>query len=212
MKALILSLALAGTAHAAEAGDLVVQLTGRFDNAAQMAALAPDVATRPEPGKPWVAAVSAAMGEVAIPALPGRVIYLEWTNAEGAIDRQRLWTFEKKDGALQMRFFTFRDATPYAGALADQARLADVTPDMLIAYPPGCEGHVTPGDAGFTIRIDPALCTIVTQRTGRKMAVDAEIVVTATGFAYREAGILEDGTDAFRVPGTGAIQFLRKAE
>ncbi len=211
LRALIAAASLAGSAAAAPIDDLIGRLTGRFDNAAQIAALPEGVAREPKPGSPWVAPLSVEAVEAKIPALEGRAIYFEWRKPDGALDRQRIWTFEEGEGgAILMRFYTFKDPRPFEGAAADPIRLAEVTRDLLIAYPTGCELAFARDGDGFAGRLAPPACRIVTQRTGRTMFIDAEIAATDAGFAYREAGVLEDGTDAFRVPGEGAIVFRRK--
>jgi hypothetical protein len=192
---------------------LVTMLAGTYDNAAQVAVQPPEVSRAPKPGTPWLAPLTARMSAIAAPALPGRVVYLQWTNADGTLDRQRLWTFaDRPDGTVEMRFFSFKAPEKFVGLDTKPELAAALTLDDLVAYPPGCEGLFGEDEMGFAGGIDPARCTIVTQRTGRTMAIEARIEITPEGFTYREAGILEGGADAFRVPGVDHIAFVRKDE
>jgi hypothetical protein len=206
----LLALVLAQSAAMAPSDRLLAMLEGAYDNAAQIAAQPPEVSRTPKPGTPWLAPLNARMSEITAPALDGRVIYLQWTNADGTLDRQRLWTFQDADsGAVEMLFYSFKAPETFVDLDQNPAAAMALTLDDLVAYPPGCEGRFVESTAGFTGGIDPARCTIVTQRTGRTMAIDAHISISPGGFTYREAGILEDGKDAFRVPGVDRIEFTR---
>jgi hypothetical protein len=204
---------LAACASAPDGDDLAAYpaaLVGRYDNAAQYAAAPADLKRPPvaDDSYDWIDRQTAIFTPVAAPALGPHVLYVEWRGADGVISRQRLWAFRRDDtGAVRMDFYTLAQPERFAGAAPGD--FAALTAADLIGYGPACGLQVSRAGAGaWDARIDPETCRIVA-RSGRAMGIDARITVMPTGVLYQEAGILEDGRYAFRVPGGTPYDFRR---
>jgi hypothetical protein len=191
-------------------------LVGTWDNAAQMAT-APETLKRPPVAGgayEWLDGQHATFFEVDVPALErdgGKVIYLVWRNgsATGAISRQRLWVFRPVPGGeTVMDFYAFKNPEAFAQETGPSAAFKAITLDDLTAYGAPCALPVTPRPNGWRASI-PASC-VITARSGRRMTLSAQINVSDNTFSYEEAGILEGGAIAFKVPGSMAYQFVRQ--
>ncbi|MGJ3232087.1 MAG: chromophore lyase CpcT/CpeT [Oceanicaulis sp.] len=198
-------------------GDAVALLAGAWSNADQYAFAPEDLKRPPAPGRPydWIDLQHAEFHPVEAPAIGAHVLYLEWRSgaADGEISRQRIWAFrEAEGGALSgMDFYTFADPEPYAGRGAEPGAFADLTADDLIAYPEGCTLQArNPAWDGHVLEVSADDC-VITARSGRTMGIEARVEIAPDRVSYREAGILEDGSYAFLVPGGPAYEFRRPA-
>lgn len=214
--ALSLALGLAGCAATGarpggdgQAAELARMLAGRFDNAAQMAALPEGVERQPAPGRVWVDAQWARHLPAAVPAVPGRPLYLEWRagGPQARITRQRIWSLVDTPEGPRMAFYTLRDPAAVAGG--DVAALARLAEADLTGFPRACWVRFARDGRGWLGRIDPAECRI-TAASGRVMALDVTIRVRPDGIDYQERGILPDGSDAFHVPSHAPYRFVRR--
>lgn len=185
-------------------------LAGRYDNAAQYAAAPADLKRTPvaDDSDDWLDRQTATFTSVTAPAIGPHVIYVEWRGVDGAISRQRIWAFRRDEaGAVRLDFYALAQPERYVGAAPEA--FAALTAADLIGYGPACGLRVSRTGAGaWDARIDPESCRIVA-RSSRTMGIDARITVMPTGVLYQEAGILEDGSYAFRVPGGAPYDFRR---
>jgi hypothetical protein len=192
------------------------RIVGTYDNAAQVAAADPALLRPPAPGHPydWIDLQHAHFHRVDAPAIGAAVLYLEWRagGADGPISRQRIWSFRiAENGATVMDFFTFRAPEPFAGRGAVAGAFRALKPDDLIGYGPVCALAVTDNAAGgFVAETTIDRCKIVA-RSGRAMGIAARVVVRDAALDYAEAGVLDGGAYAFKVPGAGAYAFQRNA-
>lgn len=181
-------------------------LIGRFDNVAQFAA-APDALKRaPAAGFPyeWLDEQHAAFTRVTAPAIGADVLYVEWKRADGSISRQRIWSFRRDDqGRMRMDYFSFRSPESYAGKGDTRDAFAALTPADLIGYGPDCALIITPGAqvGRWDGQISEDICQITGAASGRRMGLRVRLEVNADGLTYAEAGLLADGSYAFKVPG-----------
>jgi CpeT/CpcT family (DUF1001) len=191
-------------------------LIGTWDNSAQMAT-APQTLKRPPVAGgayEWLDAQYATFFPVDVPALSAdgaKVIYLVWRNngPAGTISRQRLWVFRPTgNGQTIMDFYAFKAPERLAGANGNSDLFNALTLDDLTAYGPQCSLPIVSRSDGWRASI-PQTCGI-TARSGRRMTLSAEINVTGKMLSYQEAGTLEGGALAFKVPGAMAYQFVRK--
>lgn len=212
--ALVLAFALAACATKATRAGPTDVLAGRYSNAAQYEA-APDTLRRPPaPGYPyeWIDRQDALFAKVDAPALGQHVFYLEWRSgaAHGPISRQRIWAFAPNpDGGWDMEFYTFKTPASYVGqAMAPQA-FSSLTQADLIGYPDGCTLTFRPdGENAWRGATNPKTC-LITAQSGRKMRIDATILISPDHITYQEAGVLENGAYAFKVPGGPSYLFIR---
>jgi hypothetical protein len=206
---------LAATAAAALAASEVgpADLAGRFDNAAQVAALPAEVAREPKPGKPWVDRQFARFVPFPAAELGEYVYYLEWRagGPEGRISRQRVWAFlPAREGVTPMRFYTLERGEDWAAAEGDPVALAALSAAALLPYPDGCEVlFAVTGEGRFEGEIPGGACGIVARQSGRRMEILARISLGRESLQYDEAGLLEDGRAAFRVPEGYRYEFRR---
>jgi hypothetical protein len=215
----LLSLAplLAGCASPPLAPDpaqpVLAALAGAWDNAAQYAQAPATLKVPPSVDGDWLDLQHAVFHAVDAPLLGDRVLYLEWRrgDAGGAISRQRIWSFRTDaGGTLRMDFFAFVDGAPWAGRGAEPGAFATLAPAALRGYDAACALRFTlRADGGFEGRIGADECTL-TAASGRRMGIDAEVVLDAGGtLSYRESGRLADGVYAFRVPPSQPYRFRR---
>jgi len=207
---------LAGAAGAAFAAGPAgpADLAGQFDNAAQVEALPAEVAREPKPGQPWVDPQFARFVPFPAADLGEHVYYLEWRagGPEGRISRQRVWAFlASREGVTPMRFYTLERGEDWAAAAGDPAGLVSLAATTLLPYPEGCEVLFKPaGDGQFAGEIPAGACSIQARQSGRRMEIRARISLGADTLHYDEAGLLEDGRAAFRVPEGYRYEFRRR--
>jgi hypothetical protein len=211
---LVLGLAACATPGARPGGDgpaaeLAAMLSGTFDNAAQVAVLPEGVERQPAPGRAWLDSQWARHLPAAVPAVPGRPLYLEWRagGPQARITRQRIWSLLDTPEGPRMAFYTLRDPAAVAGG--DVAALARLGEADLTGFPRECWVRFARDGGGWLGRIDPAECRI-TAASGRVMALDVTIRVRPGAIDYQERGILPDGADAFHVPSHAPYRFVRR--
>lgn len=190
-------------------------LIGTWDNRAQMTA-APEALKRPPVAGgayEWIDGQHATFFPATVPALTGdgaKAIYLVWRSGgpDGPISRQRLWVFRTAaNGQKSMDFYAFKNGLAFEAVTSGQDAFKAVTLDDLTAYGPLCSLPVTESATGWSAAI-PSTCAIVA-RSGRKMVLSAQIVVTGNSLSYSEQGLLESGALAFKVPGGPPYRFIR---
>jgi hypothetical protein len=191
-------------------------LLGTWDNSAQMAS-APETLKRPPVAGgayEWIDGQYATFWPVYVPPLSGggaTVWYLVWRSGSptGPISRQRLWVFRSLgNGQTVMDFYAFKNPELVNWAVGATDAFKSVTLDDLTAYGPQCALPIIPRSNGWQAAI-PSTCAI-TARSGRRMTLSAQINVSKNTLSYEEAGILDGGALAFKVPGAMAYQFVRK--
>ncbi len=192
-------------------------LSAHWSNAAQYETADDALRRPPAPGHPydWLDLQYARFVAVRTPHIPGDAVYLEWRagGPEGPISRQRLWVFQsdiRPDASpLEgMDFYAFREPEAWAGRTGWED-FVDLTPDDLIGYPPGCRLQPVSRGRGVTVlAVDETAC-VITAQSGREMGINARVAIGFDRIEYAESGRLEDGSYAFKVPGTGAYVFER---
>ena len=188
-------------------------LVGVYDNAAQYAQAPDDLKRPPVAGDAydWIDQQTATFRAVAVPALGAHVIYVEWRGGEGAISRQRLWSFRRDAaGEPRMDFYELKEPARLAGQPDDAPAFGALTPDDVIGYGPVCGLAVSAnGKGAWNAQIDAETCRITAQ-SGSAMGIEARITVMPTGVLYQEAGRTADGGYVFKVPGGPPYDFRRR--
>ena len=197
-----------------EPAALAAVLEGAYRNQAQWDAAGPDLRRPPAAGYPydWVDLQQAAFYRVEAPLLGGEALYLEWRagGPGGRISRQRIWLLSAdEDGLASLAFFTFKAPEPYAGRGDQPGAFAGLSLDDLIGYGPACALPIASWpDGAWTAETVGDSCAITAQ-SGRRMTIHASIGVTAEQVVYSEAGVMDGGVYAFKVPGVDAYLFDR---
>jgi hypothetical protein len=196
---------------------IVGALAGDWHNSPQYNAAPVALKVPPSVQGDWLDLQHASFRRIEAPAIGSQVLYLEWRSGgpTGPISRQRIWSFRggsdgDADSTVRMDFYAFVDGKPFAGRAAEPGAFKDLAATDLRGYGPGCALRVTrPAPGTLRARITAAECSI-TAASGRRMGIDAEFSLEADGsLSYREAGTLEDGRPAFRVPPTMPYRFER---
>jgi hypothetical protein len=190
----------------------VSALEGRWSNATQWARASDELRRPAAVGHPyeWIDFQAAEFHRVEAPLIGAHVVYLEWRTQDGALSRQRIWSFRRDEiGGVRMDFYTLRAPEMLAGRGQEDGAFAALGPDDLIGYGEACALVVTPEgfDGGFNAEIPPT-CRI-TARSGREMTLSAQVYLEGGALAYQEAGLLDDGSFAFKVPGGPPYIFFR---
>jgi hypothetical protein len=192
--------------------DVAALLKGRWDNAAQYAAAPAALKKPPKVGELWLDRQFATFAEVKAPKIGKHVVYLEWRSGgpTGPISRQRIWSFRPgTGGAVLMDFFAFKAPQRFAGKAGDKKLFKAMTLADLTVYPDDCAARFEKRGDAWIGRIDPRLCEITATGSGRAMAIETDIVIVPGRlFRYKEAGILADGREAFRVPPERPYEFV----
>jgi hypothetical protein len=203
-----------GSKNAITPRSVADSLIGVWDNAAQYST-APDFLKKPPAaGRPydWLDRQHAQFWRVDAPGIGADVIYLEWRSGgpAGEISRQRIWSFRRDgSGQIRMDFFTFKTPAPYAGQGGAAGAFTNLKAEDLVGYGESCGLRVAPTQNGaWDASIAREDCQI-TARSGRKMGIEARVTLMPTGLLYDEAGILETGDYAFKVPGGPPYDFRR---
>ena len=204
-----LLLALAACATAPAADDLAAypaSLVGTYDNAAQLRD-APDDLKRPpvaDDTYDWIDLQTLTVRSVDAPAIGPHVVYAEWRDAEGAVSRQRLWSFRQDSQAARLDFYSLKDRA------ADAAGFAALKSEDVVGYGASCSLTITSrGRGAWNAQTDTDACHTKSQ-DGRELIIDARVTVMPTGVLYQETGKLADGGYAFRIPGGAPYDFRRK--
>lgn len=193
-------------------------LVGEWDTKAQFDA-APEAIKRPATagGEPWLDRQHARFTAIKAPGLAGprdTAVFFAWRTGgpEGPVSRERIWVFEAgNDGRfLQMNFHTLKAPAPANAFTNPDTAFAGFTQADVISYPAACKLPVETTQSGWRAAI-PAGCAI-TARSGRRMSLSASIVLDGDRLSYEEAGVLESGAFAFKVPGAEPYRFARLAE
>jgi hypothetical protein len=191
---------------------IVADLEGVWSNTAQYAAAPDALKVEPSVDGDWLDLQHAEFHRIEAPMIGERVLYLEWRRgaADGPISRQRLWSFRTDaDGTVRMDFYAFIDGASFAGRGAEPGAFANLDASALRSYGPDCalRFDASPG-GGWVGRITGDQCRIVAA-SGRQMGIDATIQFGTDGvLSYQEAGRLDDGRYAFRVPPTMPYRFV----
>jgi hypothetical protein len=191
------------------------RLAGVWDNRRQFDTADPALRRPPAAGTPypWLDRQHALFREVEAPGLAGpngRAVHLVWRSGgpDGPVSRQRLWVFRPAaDGGYAMQFLLPKRADPLLDAAPDGPAFRALGPTDVVGYPPACDLPVRPSPQGFEAHIPPD-CVIVAG-SGRTMRLQASIRLEGDRLVYSEAGLLPDGSFAFRVPGSDPYCFDR---
>lgn len=187
---------------------LVSAAVGQFDTERQFETAPGELKREPAAGHPydWLDRQHGTFRWIEAPRLGRHVMLLEWRRGgpEGPISRQRLWVFERRDGAWVMDFYTLPDS----GA-ATRSRLGDdfreLDAGQLVGYGRDCSLGMTRDARAVTFAIPPT-CSIVA-RSGRRMQLAASVRFERDRILYREQGVLEGGAIAFLVPGQRGVDY-----
>lgn len=192
--------------------EVIASLLGAWDNRAQYRAAPEALKVAPSVQGDWLDQQYAEFHVVRVPALGEQVVYLEWRKdgPGGAVSRQRLWSFrEDPDGTVRMDFYAFVDGKQWEGRGSDSAAFAGLEKQDLRGYDPSCALYFAKEETLWRGSIRADQCQIVAA-SGRSMGIDAQVELSVDGkLSYREAGILENGDYAFRVPPTQPYAFRR---
>ncbi len=114
------------------------------------------------------------------------------------IYRQRLYQFsiDKKENALRLDIYSFRDEPKYRDSHLDPERLLDIKPDELISRP-GCEVYWKfQGDHFKGYMIDKA-CNFISERSGKQIFITDDLKLTPNEIWIRDEAFDAEGQRVF---------------
>ena len=198
--ALIATIAASPAAAATLDDDLDVMLSwfaGEFDNHQQVIE-EQEAETPPEQPHEWIHSIFV---PVDLPALGEHVFYVEqYTDGDPAkIYRNRLYTFSinQEEQAVQLTIHSFADPKAVEGAHLDPTKLAGLTSDDVRSIS-GCEVYwkrVAPDR--FIGSIPDGACRVVSQRSGKTLIIDDDLVLTPDEIWIGDRAVDEDGNWVF---------------
>jgi CpeT/CpcT family (DUF1001) len=192
---------------------LIIAIAGAWHNRAQFDVAPQVLKIAPSVNGDWLDVQHASFMKVDAPQLGSHVLYLEWRNGDknGAISRQRIWSFRVDDTAMvRMDFYAFVDGAPWAGKASDVNAFRALNVSQLRGYGAQCGLKFSFVANTFDGNISADECSL-TAASGRRMGIDARVTMLEDGtLEYRESGKLADGRYAFRVPPTMPYRFIRQ--
>jgi hypothetical protein len=207
------------TARSAAPVNGPLALVGTWDTVRQYEAADPAIKRSASAGNaaPWLDRQHARFVPINAPGLaePGDIaLFFAWRTGgpTGQISRERIWVFERGAGGgfVRMNFHTLKAPAPANAFAAPTTAFGAFTPDDVISYADTCKLPFVPTATGWRASI-PADCAIIA-RSGRRMTLSASIVLDGTSLSYEEAGLLDNGAFAFKVPSAEPYRFERVKE
>ena len=171
--------------------DLADLMAGRFDNQAAVAA-----GEIEEDGflSDWRQKIDA-------PRLGDTVFYLQLNDgADRGLYRQRILVLsvDEASGAIKQVAYTLKNAEQFVDAMSTSDVFKDLGPDDVERmFDDGCAQYWTRTETGFTGRVDPATCRIISSRTGKPRRIGALTVITSTTLDLAERGFDDEGNQLF---------------
>jgi len=201
----------AGESLSAEAARLARTLAGRWDNQEQHYFERRNGA----PPEALHERIHSIFAPVSLAGLSGNVLYVQQylDDDPQKIYRQRIYhiTADAEAGAVRLDILAFPDAAAVKDAHENPALLDSLDADSLRRYP-GCEVFWKPrAQGGWTGQVRPGACTFVSQRSGKRIIVEDDLLLTQDELwihdrAHDESGALVYGNRA------GIPHKLRRAE
>jgi hypothetical protein len=191
-------------------------LVGTWNTARQYEAAAPAIKRPATAGDstPWLDRQHARFVQISAPGLAkdGDIaLFFAWRTGSptGPISRERIWVFERDASGkiARMNFHTLKAPAPNIAFTDPRRAFAAFTRDDVISYPDLCKLPFEATASGWRAAI-PVDCAI-TARSGRRMTLSAQIIFDGESLSYEEAGILDSGAFAFKVPSAEPYRFER---
>ncbi|MDD9853687.1 MAG: chromophore lyase CpcT/CpeT [Deltaproteobacteria bacterium] len=190
-----------GESLEAEAARLARTLAGRWDNQEQH-----DLERRNgAPPEALHERIHSIFAPVSLAGLSGNVLYVQQylDDDPQKIYRQRIYHITADTGANAVRLdiLAFPDAAAVKDAHENPALLDSLTADSLRAYP-GCEVFwKRRAQGGWTGQVRPGACSFVSQRSGKRIVVEDDLLLTQDELwihdrAHDESGALVYGNRA----------------
>ena len=192
---------------------LCEQISGDFNNAAQIRALPSSVPRKPSRDGDWIDEQHGRFVNFANPMFGSCSIFLEWRtpDRDGAVTRRRVWSFDLSGEQVVMRFYSFRDESAFNSRDNWPVALAALSPSKMVSYPQGCDvTFARDSSRTWHGRLNAMTCKTMAQRSGREIALGATIDVSPGQLIYSEQGHYTDGTQAFKVPGQASYIFSKE--
>ena len=177
--------------------DLLSWFAGEFDNHLQVIE-EEEAESPPEQPHEWIHSI---FQPVELPALGEHVFYVEqYTDGDPAkIYRNRLYTFSVNadEQAIQLTIHSFADPKAVEGAHLDPSKLAGLTADDVRSIS-GCEVYWKREAADrFIGSIPDGACRVVSQRSGKTLIIDDDLVLTPDEIWIGDRAEDEDGNWVF---------------
>lgn len=190
-----------GESLEAEAARMARTLAGRWDNQEQH-----DFERRSgAPPEALHERIHSIFAPVSLAGMSGHLLFVQQylDDDPQKIYRQRLYQIsaDAEAGAVRLDILAFPDPAAVQDAHENPALLASLTADSLRRYP-GCEVFWKQrAQGGWTGQVRPGACTFVSQRSGKRIVVEDDLLLTQNELwihdrAHDESGALVYGNRA----------------
>ncbi len=196
----LLSALAQGEAKEGSIDELLLWLSGDFDNAAQFKSQPPveagDTATFSHLGLQ--------RRRVDAPQLGKYVIYAQINRQADPNDvyRQSVQVFSvAEDGSIQAKNYRFANPEAHGDILQTPGAFKALTPEDLVpALPEGCDPKWQFEDGTYVSRIDRQDCVMISRRDGKPRHIQATEFLSQSAIRNEESGYTADGAMIFGLP------------
>ena len=114
------------------------------------------------------------------------------------IYRQRIYVFtaDYEENAIRLAIHTPDDVAALVDAHLDQSKLDGLTPDDTTNRP-GCDVFWRKRAAEFDGQMKPGACSFVSQRSGKRIIIDDDLILTENEIWISDRAVDEDGNYVF---------------
>ncbi len=169
------SYAQANAALAADLQTMMKLFEGEFDNYAQAWEEKEQKAEHPHEH------IHSIFARVKLPAFGENVFYVkQYMDGDPAkVYRTRLYCFaaNEKEGAVELRIYSFPDEKAVNDAQLDQSKLAGLVPEKM-GYYNGCEVYWKRDGEGFNGYMKKDACKVESKRSGRTLVITDDLKLT----------------------------------
>jgi hypothetical protein len=180
-------------------GDLELMMSwfaGEFDNNQQVQEQK-EMEEPPEQPHEWIHSIFV---PVELPAFGDHVFYVEqYSDGDPTkIYRNRLYSFaiNEAEQAIQLTIYSFPDPQAVVGARQEPDKLDGMSPDSLRTVP-GCEVYWTRDGDRFLGEMKEGACRIDSQRLGKTIIIDDDLVLTRDEIWISDRATDSDGNWVF---------------
>ena len=137
---------------------------------------------------------------VDLPAFGEHVFYVQQylDDDPGKIYRQRIYVFsaDYEENAIRLQIYTPNDVESLVDAHLDPSKLAGLTPEQARNMP-GCDVFWTKRAAEFDGQMKERACSFVSQRSGKRIIIDDDLVLSRDELWISDRAEDEDGNYVF---------------
>lgn len=137
---------------------------------------------------------------VDLPAFGEHVFYVQQylDDDPSKIYRQRIYVFtaDYDENAIRLSIHTPKDVDSLVDAHLDNSKLDGLTPEAAV-HTPGCDVYWKKRAAEFDGQMKPGACSFVSKRSGKRIIIDDDLILTDSEIWISDRAEDEDGNYVF---------------